>query len=121
MLRGTKNKTAKRKSTKVAKRTTKKKVAKRRNPDVSIRDIEDFLKKDMSTNPNHYPPSSAYRAIDHFNLNINADSIKDNWVIELAWEVSERLKYNKDRTMARKSKKGTNYGSLGVGNSPFKK
>ena len=34
MLKGTKKKTAKRKSTKkVAKRTTKKKVAKRRNPD----------------------------------------------------------------------------------------
>ena len=120
MLRGTKKKTTKRKTTKkVAKRITKKKVVRRRNPDVSIKEIKDFLKKDMSTNPNHYPPSSAHRALDYFDLD-DTKNTKDR-IVDLAWEVSERLKYDKDRSMARKSKKGTNYGSLGIGNSPFRK
>jgi hypothetical protein len=109
MLKGTKKKTA------------KKATRKRRNPDVSIREIEDYLLEDMKNNPNHYPPASANRAIKHFKLDIGNSDLEDNWVTDLAWQIGEKIMYDKGKTRARKAKKGSTYGFLGIGNSPFRK
>lgn len=109
MLRGTK------------KKTVKKATRKRRNPDISIREIEDYLTENMKTNPNHYPPASAIDAIRKFKLDIGNSDIEDNWVTDLAWQIGEKLIYDKGKARARKAKKGTKYGYLGIGNSPFKK
>lgn len=106
--------------TKPKKKTAKKRAVKRRNPDVSIREIEDFLSEDMKENSNNYPPASANRAIKKFKLDIGDNLIEDNWVTDLAWQVSEKLRYDEDKSRARKAKKGSKSktGYLGIGNSP---
>lgn len=105
MLRGTKKKTAKR----------------RRNPDISIREIEDFINEQMDKNPNYHPPAAACKAIKHFKLDIGNSDLEDNWVTDLAWQIGDKRIYDKGKSRARKAKKGSVHGFLGIGNSLFKK
>ena len=104
-----KKKTAKRKSTK--------KVAKRRNPDTTIRDIEDYLEEEMKKNPNAYPPAVAIRAIKKFKLDIGDGDLEDNWVTDFAYQIGDKIIYDRGKSRARKVKKGSRIGGyIGIGN-----